>query len=397
VLAPIKTSLTRTTAMRFVVLLGVVSLFADMTYEGARSVTGPYLAVLGASATVVGVVAGFGELIGYGLRLVSGYVSDRTGWYWLATILGYVVNLGAVPLLALAGRWEIAAGLMIAERVGKAIRTPARDAMLSHATHEIGRGFGFGLHEALDQTGAVLGPLLVAGVLATSRGYSVSFGVLVVPALLALTALFTARQLFPRPRDFEPAEITVSGSGLPRQFWLYLGAVALVAAGYADFPLIAYHFQRADVLPATWIPIFYAVAMGIDAVAALVCGRLFDRLGLPVLAGATLVSALFAPLVFFGGAAAALLGVTLWGIGMGAQESIMRAAVAGMSPSDRRGAAYGVFNTGFGVAWFAGSVLLGVLYDAAIPALVAVSVALQVAAIPLFFRLRRSRSVSAHA
>lgn len=156
---------TKPTALKFIVLLGVVSLFADATYEGARSINGPYLALLGASATTVGFVAGLGELIGYSLRLVSGYMSDRIGRYWAITLFGYTLNMLAVPALALAGRWEIAAMLMIAERIGKAIRTPARDAMLSHATREIGRGKGFGLHEALDQIGAVLGPLTVAGVL----------------------------------------------------------------------------------------------------------------------------------------------------------------------------------------------------------------------------------------
>ena len=383
-----KTVLTRNTAMRFVVLLGVVSLFADMTYEGARSIAGPYLAVFGVSATIVGIVAGLGELLGYGLRLVSGYIGDRTGAYWLTTIVGYAINMAAVPLLALAGRWEVAAGLMIAERIGKAIRTPTRDAMLSHATVELGRGFGFGLHEALDQTGALLGPLLVAAVLASGHDFNVAFAVLVVPAALALFTLLGARRLYPNPRDLEPNEVALSGAGLPRRYWLYLVAAALVAAGYADFPLIAYHFQRDAILPESEIPIFYAVAMASTALAALAFGRLFDNYGLPTLAGATLLSALFAPLVFFGGPLLALVGIALWGIGMGAQESSMRAAVADMSPAARRGAAYGIFNTGFGLAWFAGSVLLGVLYDASIPALVAVSVALQVAAIPLFFHLR---------
>ena len=383
-----KTDPTRNAAMRFVVLLGVVSLFADMTYEGARSIAGPYLAVFGVSATIVGIVAGLGELLGYGLRLVSGYVSDRTGAYWLTTIIGYSINMAAVPLLAVAGRWEVAAGLMIAERIGKAIRTPTRDAMLSHATVQLGRGFGFGLHEALDQTGALVGPLLVAVVLATGHGFNIAFAILVVPAALALSTLLTARRLYPDPRDLEPSEATLSGTGLPQRYWFYLGAAALVAAGYADFPLIAYHFQRDAVLPEAGIPISYAVAMASAAVAALAFGRIFDHFGLPTLAGATLLSALFAPLVFFGGPLLALVGIALWGIGMGAHDSIMRAAVAGMSPMDRRGAAYGIFNTGFGVAWFAGSVLLGVLYDASIPALVAVSVVLQVAAIPLFLHLR---------
>jgi MFS family permease len=325
--------LTRGAALTFVILLGLVSLFADMTYEGARSITGPYLAVLGASATVVGIVAGFGELIGYLLRLVAGYLSDRTGRYWTFTLVGYVINLLAVPCLAFAGRWELAAGLMIAERFGKAMRTPARDAMLSHATTEMGRGWGFRLHEAMDQIGALLGPLIVAVVLFRREGYATAFGVLFIPAVLALSVLVLACLRYPDPRDFEIGTPPLETQGFPRVFWLYLAAIGLIAAGYADFPLIAYHLHKTSLVSAGWIPLFYAVAMGVDAVAALVCGRLFDRLGFPVLGGVALVSCLFAPLVFLGPFHVAMLGMVLWGIGMGAQESIMRAAVAGMVPA----------------------------------------------------------------
>ena len=195
--AIINNNASKVNALKFIVLLGIVSLFADITYEGARSINGPYLALLGASATTVGIVAGFGELIGYSLRLVSGYISDKTGKYWAITLFGYTLNMLAVPALALAGRWEIAAVLMITERIGKAIRTPARDAMLSHATREIGRGKGFGLHEALDQIGAVLGPLIVSGVLYFKGGYRTSFVTLLIPAFMAISVLMTARWLYP--------------------------------------------------------------------------------------------------------------------------------------------------------------------------------------------------------
>jgi len=383
--------LPRGTALTFVLLLGVVSLFADMTYEGARSITGPYLAVLGASATVVGLVAGFGELIGYVLRLVAGYLSDRTGCYWTFTLVGYVVNLLAVPFLALAGRWELAAALIVAERFGKAIRTPARDAMLSYATTTMGRGWGFGLHEAMDQIGALLGPLLVAAVLFRREGYATAFGVLLIPAVLALSVLVLALLLYPDPRDFEIGTPPLETQGFPRVFWLYLVAIGLIAAGYADFPLIAYHFHKTSLVSEGWIPLFYAVAMGVDALAALVCGRLFDRLGFPVLGGVALVSALFAPLVFLGHASSAMLGMVLWGIGMGAQESIMRAAVAGMVPAARRGTAYGVFNSGYGLLWFAGSAVMGVLYDVSLPALIAFSIGAQLLAVPVLFLVGRQR------
>lgn len=389
---------TTVTAIRFVILLGVVSLLADATYEGARSVAGPYLALLGASGAVVGFVAGFGELVGYGLRLVSGYLSDRTRRYWTLTLVGYAINLLAVPLLALAGRWEIAAALLVMERVGKALRTPSRDAMLSYATKQIGRGWGFGLHEAMDQVGAIPGPLLVAAVLAARNNYPAAFAILAIPAFLALATLLTARWLYPRPQDLEPTTPEIRTTGFSRAYWIYFAAVALVAAGYVDFPLIAYHFKKVSSVPGSWIPLLYAVAMGVDALAALLFGRWFDRVGIPILVIAALLSALAAPLVFLGGFGLAVLGMTIWGIGMGAQESVLRAAVATMVSQDRRGAAYGIFNTGFGVFWFLGSALMGVLYDFSLPALIAFSVVLQLASVPLFFAVGkelRSKPISA--
>jgi MFS family permease len=375
-------------AFRFIILLGIVSLLSDMTYEGARSITGQYLAILGASGAAVGIIAGLGELVGYALRLVSGYIADRTGRYWLITILGYVVNLLAVPLLAIAGRWEIAAVLMISERIGKAIRTPSRDAMLSHATKDIGRGWGFGLHEAMDQIGAMLGPLIVAAVLYVKGGYKASFGILLIPAILAISVLLTARYLYPRPKDLEKSTVTLETKGFPRVFWIYLCAVALVAAGFVDFPLMAYHFKKMAIASDNLIPILYAIAMGIDAIAALLFGRLFDRKGISILIVAVLLSSFFAPFVFWGGSYAVIAGITLWGIGMGAQESIMRAAIANMISADKRASAYGVFNAGFGLFWFLGSALMGFLYDISMPVLVVFSVAVQLASIPFFIIVR---------
>lgn len=373
-------------ALRFVVLLGVVSLFADVTYEGARSVTGPFLAALGASATAIGVVAGLGELVGYALRLVSGYLGDRTRKYWALTLGGYGLNLLAVPALALAGRWEVAALLIVAERLGKAIRNPPRDVLLSHAASRLGRGWAFGLHEALDQVGAVVGPLLVAWVLYFRGRYDLAFGVLMLPALLALGVLAAARRLYPEPRSFEPGPRAANRPpGFPGAFWLYLAAVACVAAGYADFPLIAFHLKTVGVASESSIAILYAVAMGVDALAALVLGRLYDARGLAVLAFVPLGSCLFAPLVFSRSFLLALGGMVLWGLGMGAQESVVRAAIATMIPAARRGTAYGVFNGVYGVTWFAGSAAMGVLYDRSIPALILFSVLAQLVAVPILW------------
>jgi MFS family permease len=383
-------------AWRFVVLLGIVSLFADLTYEGARSSTGPFLAELGATGTAVGIIAGLGELLGYGLRLVSGLLADRTGRYWLITIAGYAVNVLAVPLLALAGRWEAAAGLIVAERVGKALRTPARDAMLSHATHVVGHGRGFGLHEALDQVGAVGGPLIITMVLYLGGGYRAGFAILAVPAVLALAALAVACALYPRPHDLEPLAPPGDTRGFPRLYWIYLLAASLVAAGYADFPLIAFHFGRTGSVPAGVIPLLYALAMGVDAIASLAFGSLYDRFGLGVVIVAVLLSAGFAPWVFLGGLGTATVGMILWGIGMGAQESILRAAIAGMVPRDRRGTAYGVFNAAYGLSWFLGSAAMGRLYDRSVPGVAALSVGLQLAALPvLLLVVRQGRSRAA--
>ena len=376
-------------AIIFVVLLGMVSLLADMTYEGARSITGPYLAILGSSALVVGLVAGLGELLGFSLRLLSGYLTDRTRKYWTLTILGYAVNLLAVPLLALAGSWQLAAVLLVVERVGKAVRTPPRDVMLSHATSSVGRGWGFGLHEALDQIGAITGPLIVALILYWNGSYQASFAFLLLPALLALTTLLISRYMYPHPHELEVGTAQLETKGFQRTYWIYMVGSALIAIGFADFSLIAFHFQKSSILSASMIPIFYAVAMGVDAVAALIFGRFFDRIGVLSVALATVLSSFFAPLVFLGKFEWALLGMVLWGVGMGAQESVMRAAIAELSPLNRRGVAYGLFNTIFGVSWFFGSLIMGFLYDQNPIYVVVLSMLAQFMALPFLILTRR--------
>lgn len=379
----------RRSALRFVVLIGVVSLFADMAYEGARSITGPYLAVLGASATIVGVVAGLGELLGYSLRLLSGRLSDRMRAYWPIAIVGYIVEMAAVPALALAGSWQLAAALIIAERVGKAMRNPPRDAMLARASASIGHGWAFGVHEALDQAGALIGPLVVAVVLARTGQYPAAFAILAIPAALTLTTLALARQTYPVPPGVAARPSDLRGEGLPRAFWLYLVAAALVAAGFADFSLIAFNFERTRLVDPAIVPVFYAAAMGAGGLAALVFGRLYDRVGIGLLAPLTAIGALFAPLAFLGSAPVALVGVLLWGVGLSIHESIMAAAVAEMAPAQRTASAYGLFTMAFGLAWFAGSVALGILYDRSVEAAVSLAVVLQLAAVPILVVVAR--------
>jgi MFS family permease len=381
------------TAFRFVLLIGILSFFADFVYEGSRSILGPFLAVLGASGTVVGVVTGFGELLGYGLRLVSGRLADATGRFWPITIVGYVVQMLSVPALALVSTWPAAAVLIIVERVGKAIRNPPRDVMLSHAAKQVG-GYGwvFGVHEALDQFGAMFGPLAVAAVLAHKGDYSLAFGVLVVPALINLALVTVARVLYPRPQDLEHSPPSIDGRGLPRVYWVYLAAAALVAAGFADYPIMAFHWSRNGIVSGDLVAVFYAVAMAVSGAGSLVLGRLFDRFGFSVLIALTAISALFAPLVFLGGLWPALVGAAIWGLGMGVHESIIPAAVAPMVPVQRRASAFGLFTAGYGVFWFLGSAAIGALYDRSVGAVVIFCVITQIAAVPLFEWVRRRRA-----
>ncbi len=380
-------------ALAFVVSFGIVSLFADMAYEGMRAISGPFLALLGASGFVVGIVAGTGELAGYMLRLVSGNAADRTRLYWPITLGGYIVQMAAVPLLAFAGNWWVAAALIILERAGKATRNPPRDAMLARAGDEIGHGWAFGLHEALDQAGAMAGPLIAAGVLALHGDHRAAFLWLGVPAALTLLSVFTVRLRFPAAGQLPAHETTDMPAALPRAFWLYAAAGALIAFGFADFTLIAFHFAKAHTVDAAVVPLFYAAAMASDGVASLLFGRWFDRRGLFVLVPGTLLAVAIAPLAFLGGFWAALIATLLWGAALGVHEAVMPAAIAALVPAASRARAFGVFAAVFGVAWFLGSIALGALHDVSLDALIAVSVVAELAAlVPLSGAIRAAKA-----
>ena len=372
-------------ALRFVITIGILSFFADFTYEGSRSIIGPYLATLQASGAAVSTVTGFGELLGYSLRLFSGRLADATSRYWTIAIFGYAVQMASVPALALTHSWPAAAALIVLERIGKAIRNPSRDAMLSHAGKRIGGyGWAFGLHEALDQLGAMVGPLVVAAVLAEQGSYRTAFAVLLVPAVINLSLVLLARILYPTPQDMEVSPRGDTGSRLPVVFWAYLAGAALVAAGFADYPLIAFHFSRTGAVSGEAIAIFYAIAMAVGGTGSLVLGRLFDRFGMIVLVALTSVSALFAPLVFLGKFWVALIGAAIWGLGMGVHESIIPAVVAPLVATARRASAFGLFTAGYGIFWFLGSAVIGILYDHSVPAVIAFCSLTQLAAVPIF-------------
>lgn len=375
----------RLTPVHFVLAFGVVSMLADMVYEGARAIIGPYLATFGASAAMVGFITGFGEAVALVFRLASGWLSDRTHRYWALSIAGYAITIIAVPLIAMSQAFWQAASLIIAERFGKAVRTPARDTMLAQATAALGRGMGFAIHEALDQVGAVIGPLIVAGMIAWS-GYRAGFAVLAIPGALALLALAWLRRAVPQPSAYEPAhhgESAHDGDGiaaLPRRFWLYAAFTASSMLGFATFAVLAYHQEVSRVIEPALIPVTFAAAMAADALAALASGRLYDRIGLRGLIVALPLTAIVPVLSFSVTPALVWIGAIVWGAVMGVHESTMRAAVAELVPPAVRGTGFGVFTAIYGLAWLGGSTMVGALYGYSLAAVTAFVVATQLAA-----------------
>jgi MFS family permease len=368
--------------LRFVAIMGIVNLFADMTYEGARGVVGAFLGHLGASGAIIGAAAGGGELAGYAIRSVSGAIADRTGRYWLNAWVGYAINVLCVPALALAGSWPAAVGLMIGERVGRGIRKPGIASVLSEAGHEIGRGWVFGLNEALDQIGATVGPLIVAFAIARS-GFRSGFGILIVPALLTLGFLLAATTA---GRGIAPSELDQQEPAVRDwpAFRRYAIGGALVAAGYVDFALIAFRFARDHVVGVAAISLWFAVAMAVAALAAPILGRLFDRVGKIVVGPAIAITAVATPLAFLGTGAFAEAGIALWGVGTAVQDALLLALLSGVIARGRRATTFGLYDLILGIAWFAGSAVSGILLDHSVRALVLFSTLLQLLAIPFF-------------
>ena len=388
-------------AVAFITLMGIVSLFSYMTHEGARSILGEYLNLAGATGATIGFVSGVGELCGYSLRLLSGIFADKTKKYWTLVIAGYTLQVLAIPALALIPQngWIIACGLVILERVGKAIKKPAKNTLVSFAASEIGTGKGFAYQEFLDQLGAFLGPVMlffIAAVKGTDNlfsTYRICFALLGIPAVITISLVVLAKVKYPHPEMFEKAQAATEEFHTQKSFVLYMIAICLFAFGFADFTLITLHAAKMEAFPASTLSLLYAAAMAVDAFAALFFGWLFDRIGLKALMLSTLCSAFFSCFIFLTGDPVLMgVGIVLWGVGMGAQESIMKAAVSKIIPSSMRSTGFGIFETGFGIAWFLGSWLLGALYDTNPGWLVVVSVSVQILAIVFYgFCIRKQK------
>jgi MFS family permease len=364
----------------FVLCFGLVSLFADMVYEGARSIIGPYLATLGATATLVGAVAGAAEFIGYGLRVVSGYLVQRRGHYWTWTITGYALTVLSVPLIG--ATHVIAPALLLygTERLGKAVRSPAKDTLLSHASTQAGRGTTFGVHQAMDQAGAMAGPLLLAAVLSQNAGnYRLAFGVLIVPGVVVLGLLFWLRHRVPEPAAYEtdlvaraesgePARTIVAGTaraGLPLLLWQYIGAVALLSLGIASFPLLAFHAQTQDLLTPAQVPLLFALAMLVDGVSGMLMGRFYDRRGPKVLLVVPVAAGL-AAIAFIDNATLVWVGVAIWGVVSGVLDSTVKAVVTDLVGPAARSIAFGWLAFARGLGLLLSGVVLGFAYDQSI-------------------------------
>ena len=391
-------------ALAFITLMGIVSLFSDMTHEGARSILGEYLNLTGASAATIGFVSGIGELCGYSLRLLSGFIADKTKKYWTLIIVGYAMQVLAIPALALVPEnvWFFACGLVIMERIGKAVKKPAKNTLVSFAASEIGTGRGFAYQEFLDQLGAFLGPVILF-VIALIKGtgslfstYRICFAVLGIPAFITIALVVFSKLKYPDPEAFEKTVEENEEFIFRKSFVFYMIAICLFAFGFADFTLITLHAAKTAAFPASELSLLYAAAMAVDAFAALFFGWLFDKIGIKALVISTLCSTSFSAFVFMTGNPWMIgIGIIMWGVGMGAQESIMKAAVSRIIPKSMRSTGFGIFETGFGIAWFFGSWMLGALYDINPLWMVVISVAAQLAAIVFYIICIRSEKEEA--
>ena len=398
-------------AWRAVVAFGLVSLAADMVYEGMRALAGPFLGSLGASALTVGLVTGAGEGLALLLRLATGPWADRSRRHWQLTVAGYVLTATCVPLLAIApflgaAGVAIAATLILLERTGKAVRSPSKSTLLARMAVRTGRGRGFGVHKALDQVGAFAGPLLLAGALAFTGDFWPGFALLAIPGLLSLLLLAQLRRHVPsvaRPdegEDIDPTSaplrstarvrVAVLGADLPRAFYSFSMAVALTTAGLMTFGVISYRFVDAGLVSEAVVPLVYALAMAVEAVAALATGVAFDRWGPSVLLVVPALVASVPFVVFAEHLGPALVGVTIWGLALGVQDSTVKAYVADLVPGRRRATAYGVFAALQGLGALAGGTLAGALVSRHLQVLAVVILVLQAASAALLWRTLRS-------
>jgi MFS family permease len=388
---------------------GLVSLAIDAVSDGARPLAGPLLAELGASALVVGLVTGGAEAAAQGLRLVFGPWADRTGRYWAFTLAGYALTALCIPLLALtpavgAAGLVLASVLIMGDRIGKAVRSPAKTVLLAAVAKPIGRGRGFAVHKSLDLAGAFLGPLIASAVIATTGAMWPAFAVLAIPGALAMILLLRMRRRVPDPGEArlpapaevppsaaEAREVAVKAAGKsPAVFRLFALAAFFWSAGLVAFGVIAFHLTADVAVPVAIVPLIYAAAMAAGALGALASGYYYDRAGATVLLVLPVLVTAVPVLAFSPSAGPVLAGVVVWGTALGIQDSTVKALVADLVAEPRQATAYGIFAAFEGAGALAGGALYGALYSSR-PVLIAAVAALQaVALILLVITLKKS-------
>ncbi|HOJ64662.1 MAG TPA: MFS transporter [Spirochaetota bacterium] len=363
-------------ALFLIFIFGIISLLGDVIYEGARSIYGPFTKTISMDIALVGFITGLAEFLGYFIRIISGYLSDKTKSPWIFTILGYGMLI-SIPLLSLTGIWQIVSIFIICERIGKAIRSPAKDTILSQATKRIGTGLGFAIHEAMDQIGAFLGPLLFSLLLIVGKNenslsqYQFGFKILWIPFIILMISVIFAYLRFPNPEIFETQKQQDNQDKLTKQFWLYSIFSFITTLGFTSFVILGYYFKEKNLIKEESIPFFYSIAMIVDAIVALIVGKIYDNLksglknekaGLYLLIIIPLFTLILPFFVFTKNYILIITGIIMWGIVMGTHETIMKSVIADITHLKKRGTGYGIFNSFYGLSMFLGSFILGLLY-----------------------------------
>ncbi|WP_317137582.1 MFS transporter [Methanochimaera problematica] len=373
-------------ALKLIFLLGIISLFGSFVSDATRSVMGPFLLTLGASGAIVGLVTGLGEFSAYGLRIISGYYLDQKRKFWQTFAIGYGL-LFTIPLLFFTRTWELAAVFLISERVGKAIRAPSRDTILSYATDTTGRGWGFGIHKSLDQIGPVIGPVFMVFMLEMTGNYEAGFAYLTIPLVIMLLALLFVHRLAPRPEEYESIEKSHIQKDYYDFFIPYAVYLFLIMAGFASFPIISYHMALTGIVEYTRIPLYYSLAMIMTSIIALISGRVYDRKGVAIVGVFPVLNIIIAYNIFFGMESGFFTGMILWGIQIGMINTTLKATIADFSNISMRGTVYGILNAVFGTSWLLGSFAIGVLYDISVFHVMWFVVILQMLAVIVFIRM----------
>lgn len=372
-------------AFQFVFMIGIVNLFAEMTYEGGAAMNGQFMGVLGASAFTVSLVAGMGEFFGFIIRTVSGYLGDKIAKPWLIAFIGYSLNLFALPLMVFVDHWQVAAALIFAERIGRAIRKPTIESMLSYTTKKLGSGWVYALNTALSDIGATISPLLMALILFHKTDYQIAYAFLFISSICALIILSLTRRKFSNPTELEKGGApTATLKKFTPPYWLYMLAGAFFASGLMSYELVAFHLAKTHLIKISWIPLFLALSTFSSIIASLILGTFYDRIGLKIVLIGIFISACFSPIVFLGGFWGALVGMCVWGLAYAIQDSSLKAIIVNLLPAGKRGLGFGLFYTGYGTGWLLGSVTMGLLYDYSRNIMIIYAVIMQLISLPIF-------------